>query len=142
VPGAKARKIEEPRSMIDLAPTILEMFSVESDPLFHGTSLVPELLGGDAKPRDVMVDLARTSDNDKRRALVRGNYKIYEFGDADGFELYDVVKDPGEEDNLARKDKTKFEEMKKAILDADKTVKEICPKFTDKLKGKKKNKPC
>lgn len=142
VPGVAPRKIDEPRSMVDLAPTILEMFSVPSDPIFHGTSLVSEVLGGEAKPRDVMVDLARTSDNDKRRALVRGNYKIYEYGDADGFELFDVMKDPNEEENLAKKDKAKFEEMKKAILDADKTVKEVCPKFTDKLKGKKKNKPC
>jgi choline-sulfatase len=142
LPGAAPRTIDEPRGMIDLAPTFLELYGIPAEPTFHGTSLVSELRGGDAAARDVVVDLARTSDNDRRRALIRGNYKIIEFGDADAYQLYDVVKDPLETTDLAKKEKARFEEMKTALVEANKSIKDVCPKMTEKLKGKKKTKPC
>lgn len=142
VPGVAARKIEEPRGMIDLAPTILELFGVPKDGSMYGESLVGELRGGEAKPRDVVVDLPRTSDNDRRRAVIRGKYKLLAFGDDQGFQLYDVVADPKEENDLARKEKAVFEEMKAAYAEASKKIPAVCPKMTEKLKGKGKGKPC
>jgi arylsulfatase A-like enzyme len=141
-PGLKPRRIDEPRSMVDLAPTILEVFGVPPDPSFQGQSLMPELKGGDAAPRDVISDLARTGDNDRRRTLIRGNWKIIELGNADGFQLFDLKADPEEKNDLARKEKAKLEEMRAALKDAEGKIKEICPKMTEKLKGKKKGKPC
>ncbi|MBL9024097.1 MAG: sulfatase [Myxococcales bacterium] len=141
-PGLKPRRIDEPRSMIDLAPTILEVFGVTPDPSFQGQSLMPELKGGDAAARDVISDLARTGDNDRRRTLIRGNWKIIELGNADGFQLFDLKADPEEKNDLARKEKAKLEEMRAALKDAEGKIKEICPKMTEKLKGKKKGKPC
>lgn len=142
IPGVKGRVVEEPRGMVDLAPTILELFGLPEPADMQGKSLVAEVKGADPGARDVIVDLARTSDNDRRRALVRGNFKIYEYGDKDGYKLFDVVKDPGELEDLTKKDKAKFEEMKKALEDASAKIKDVCPKMTEKLKGKKKNKPC
>jgi arylsulfatase A-like enzyme len=141
-PGIQPRKIDEPRSMIDLAPTILDIFGVAPDPLFRGTSLVSELTGGEAKPRDVITDLARTTDNDRRRTLLRGDWKIFELGDADGYQLFDLKDDPDEAKDLSRKEPQKFEEMKKALKAADEQIKEICPTHTEHLHGKKKTKPC
>ncbi len=141
-PGVQPRRIDTPRSGIDLAPTILEAFGVAPDPTFHGVSLFPELAGGEAAARDVISDLARTSDNDRRRVLIRGDYKLIESGDADGFQLFNLAKDPGEETDLARKEKAKFEEMREALKSANAKIKERCPKATEKLKGKKKTKPC
>src|SRR5262249_15145212 len=81
LPGAKARTIDENRSHIDMAPTILELMGVSGDGL-AGTSLVPELYGKVApEPRDILIDLPRTSDNDRRRALVHDHYKLIAFGD-------------------------------------------------------------
>jgi len=142
LPGAAPRTITEPRSMVDLAPTILELFGVTKDPGMIGESLVSEVRGGPTPARDVIVDLPRTSDNDRRRALIRGKYKILAFGDDQGFQLYDVVADPLEKDDLAKKDKATFEEMKKAYQEASKKIPQVCPKNTEKLKGKSKGKPC
>lgn len=141
-PGLKPRRIDQPRSGIDLAPTILEVFDVKPDASFQGVSLMPELKGADAPARDVISDLARTSDNDRRRTLIRGDWKLIELGDADGFQLFDLSKDPGEKNDLARKEKEKLEEMRAALKDAAGKIKEICPKMTEKLKGKKKGKRC
>lgn len=128
--------------MIDLPATILDVFGVTPDPSFQGVSLVPELTGADPGPRDVVSDLARTSDNDRRRVLVRGKWKIVELGDGDGYQLFDLGADPEEKNDLARKDKAKLDQMRAALKEASVKIKEKCPKMTDKLKGRKKTKPC
>ena len=139
-PGITPRRIDTPRSAIDLPPTFLELTGVPREPSFQGKSLVPEMYGKPVEERDVIVDLPRTSDNDRRRALIHGKYKLLAFGDDDAFGLYDVVADPLEKDDLKRKDKTLFEEMKKLYKSA--AIKDICPKHTEKLKDKKKTKKC
>ncbi|MFO0553178.1 MAG: sulfatase [Polyangiaceae bacterium] len=138
-PGGKPRRIDATRSMIDLCPTILDTFHVEPDPAFHGTSLWPEIEGGEATSRDVIADLARTSDNDRRRVFIRGDFKLIELGDADGYQLFNIKDDPEEKNDLARKNPDKLDELKKGLKDAG--VKDICPSG-GKLKLKKKNRPC
>ncbi len=102
VPGVAPRRIASNRSHIDLAPTILELFGLPPEPEFTGRSLVPEFRGGAPADRDVWVDLARTGNNDRRRGLIHGQYKLTAYGDDSRFELYDVEADPGELTNLAR----------------------------------------
>ncbi|EYF08005.1 sulfatase [Chondromyces apiculatus] len=145
-PGIKPRRIDTPRSSIDLAPTILELTGtpLPTDPKFQGTSLVPELYGKEPEPRDVIIDLPRTSDNDRRRALIHDRYKLIAYGDDEAFALYDLVDDPGETKDLQR-DKTKkeaFEQMMTRYKERVSTIKDICPKMREKLKGRKKSKPC
>ncbi len=139
-PGITPRRIDTLRSAMDLPKTILELTGAPPEPSFQGTSLVPEMYGKPAEERDVIVDLPRTSDNDRRRALIHGKYKILSFGDDDAYGLYDVVADPLEKNDLKRKDKALFEEMKKRYKGA--AIKDICPKHTEKLKDKKKGKRC
>jgi choline-sulfatase len=141
-PGAPPRRIDSPRSALDLAPTILDLIGVAAEPSFLGKSLVPELYGKEPEPRDVIVDLPRTSDNDRRRALIHGRYKILSYGDDEAFELYDVVADPREEKDLHRKQKTLFAEMKDRYKKAMGQIKDICPKHTERLKDKKPNRRC
>ncbi|MFO0758216.1 MAG: sulfatase [Byssovorax sp.] len=141
-PGIKPRRIDTPRSAIDLAPTILELTGTPAEPTFRGKSIVPELYGKEAEARDVVVDLPRTSDNDRRRGLIHGKYKLLSFGDDDAYMLYDVVADPTEENDLKKKDKALFEEMKSLYKATGATIKDICPKHTEHLKDKKKHKKC
>ena len=141
-PGITPRRIDTPRSAIDLPPTMFEMLGAPAEPSFQGTSLVPELYGKEPQPRDVIVDLPRTSDNDRRRALVWGNYKLIAFGDDFGFELYDVVADPTETKDLKRENKALFEEMKARYKAKVGTIKDVCPKNSAKLRGKEKGKRC
>ncbi|WP_437627649.1 sulfatase [Sorangium sp. So ce1151] len=141
-PGITPRRIDVPRSSIDLAPTILELTGAPAEPSFPGKSLVPELHGAKAEPRDVIVDLPRTSDNDRRRALIHGQYKLIAYGDDDAFDLFDVVADPGELKDLKREQPSVLEEMKALYKERSAAIKDVCPKNTAKLKGKKKNKRC
>ena len=141
-PGVAARRVDEPRGGIDLCPTILDTFGVKMEPSFQGKSLWPELKGEKVGPRDVVSDLSRTSDNDRRRTLVRGDYKLIESGDADGYQLFNISKDPGELEDLSRKEKPMRETMIEAMKAASKQIKEICPKRRDHLVGKKKGKDC
>jgi choline-sulfatase len=141
-PGAAPRHVDAPRSAIDLAPTILDLEGVPPEPSFSGKSLVPEIYGKPAEPRDVIVDLPRTSDNDRRRALVHMPYKIIAWGDDYSFEFFDIAADPGETRDLKRDDPAAFEEMKRRYKDAVSRIKDKCPKHTDKLKGKDKHRRC
>ena len=141
-PGITARRIDTPRSTIDLAPTIHELTGAPAEPSFQGKSLVPEMYGKAMDPREVIIDLPRTSDNDRRRAMVWGDYKLTAYGDDFRYELYNVVKDPGETKDLVKAEKATFEEMKARYKERVKGIKDICPKNTQKLKGKEKTRRC
>jgi arylsulfatase A-like enzyme len=144
-PGVTPRRIDTPRSAIDLAPTIMDLEGAPAEPSFHGKSLVPELYGQTGKEpeaRDVIVDLPRTSDNDRRRALIHGHHKIIAWGDDYSWELFDIGDDPLEEHDLKKKDPALFADMKQRYKDAMKAVKDVCPIHTDKLKGKSKGRRC
>ena len=141
-PGVTPRRIETPRSAIDLAPTILEMLGAPAEPTFQGTSLVPELYGKTPEEREVIVDLPRTSDNDRRRALVWGKHKLTAYGDDYGYDLFDLAADPGETKDIKRDQKEAFEEMKARYKKRVESIKDVCPKNTEKLKGKGKGKRC
>ena len=125
VPGAAPRHIDTPRSGLDLAPTIAELLGVAIDPGFEGKSLVAELYGAAAEPRDVVIDLPMTSDNDKRRAIVRGDLKIVAYGKDELLRLYDVKADPEEKAPITKGES--YDEMAKAYRAFAKTVKEVAP---------------
>jgi len=142
IPGMKPRSIDATRSAIDLAPTFLDLLGAPKDPLMRGQSLVAEFEGADAKDRDVLSDLPRTTDNDRRRAFVSGSHKLIAFGDDHSYELYDVVKDPEEKVDLRKKDPKLFEDMKAKYKAMAKTIPERCPITQGKMRGKPKDKPC
>ena len=118
VPGAAPRRIEASRSHVDLAPTLLELFGLPPEPEFTGHSLVPESRGAAPEARDVWVDLARTGNNDRRRGLIHGQYKLTAYGDDSRFELYDIEADPGELTNLARTQPEVYRDMVRRYREA------------------------
>jgi choline-sulfatase len=124
-PGAPPRTVDVPRSDIDLAPTILAFFGVAPDPSFEGRSIVDEIYGGPTDARDVVVDLPATSDNGKRRALVRGDQKLICFEDDNYCKLFDVDKDPLERSPTSRGDD--FKAMKASYRALTKSIKEVTP---------------
>jgi arylsulfatase A-like enzyme len=124
-PGAKARRVDVPRSDIDLAPTILDLFGLPVEPTFEGRSIVAEIYGAPSEPRDVVVDLPATSDNGKRRALIRGNQKLLCFDNDTFCKLFDVEKDPLERDPTTKGDDAQA--MKDRYQAYVKTLKEVRP---------------
>ena len=97
-PGALPRRIDVPRSALDLAPTILDLYGLPPQPALVGKSPAAEVSGGPCAPRDVLVDLPATSDNARRRALVHGDEKIICFDNDSYCKLFDLAKDPLEKD--------------------------------------------
>ena len=53
-----------------------------------------------------------------------------------------MVKDPGELKDLAKAEKAKLEEMKALYKERVKGIHDVCPKHTDKLKGRMKGRRC
>jgi choline-sulfatase len=136
VPGVQPRRVDAPRSHLDLAPTMLELFGVKNDPPLRGASLVPELLG-QVQPmeHDVIVDLPRTSDNDRRRGLISGKYKLIAFSDDAYFQLYDIEADPDEKTNLMKTDKETAAAMIQKYKAASAQIREVKPYACETLKG-------
>jgi choline-sulfatase len=112
LPGVAGRRIDVPRSQIDLAPTILELSGVQAEHDFVGTSLVPELYGArEPEARPVILDLPADSNNPERHALIFGDYKLLVFEKGWRKDLYNLVKDPGETTDLAKREPEKFREL-------------------------------
>jgi arylsulfatase A-like enzyme len=135
LPGALPKRIDVKRSHIDLAPTILELMGVACDGM-EGKSLLPEIYGkAPAEDRDVVVDLPRTSNSDRRRALLHDHYKLIAFGDDTRFEVYDIQADPDEAKPLAKTDRAKHDEMV-ALYKAKRTeIQDVGPYACRTLQG-------
>lgn len=100
-PGAAARRIDVPRSHIDLAPTILQLLGVPVPERFRGTSLVAEIYGGEAPVRDVLCELPEDTQQSRRRALISDGFKLVVRGKDAEFHLFERGSDPGDQRNLA-----------------------------------------
>lgn len=127
VPGAARRVVEVARGHVDLAPTFRELLGVAPDATLPGKSLVPELFGGAAEERDVIVDLPEDEYNERRRALLRRGKKLIAFGNDARFQLFDLVADPGERDDLAKKQPELLKEMREAYREASRGVAAVAP---------------
>ncbi|MGC4088595.1 MAG: sulfatase [Polyangiaceae bacterium] len=114
-PGITPRRIEERRSHIDIAPTILELMGQPVPADFQGKSLVPELSGAKPESREpILVELTEDSHNPFRRALIDGKYKIIDFGRSQ-YQLFDLSRDPAELTDLAKENKEELARMRKLL---------------------------
>lgn len=97
IPGVPHRQVAEPVSLIDLAPTILDMFGLPAPGIFMGQSLLPLVAGEDVRlKRPMALDSSRLM----RAMYFRDGFKVIRDRRRGTVELYDLVKDPGEKNNL------------------------------------------
>jgi choline-sulfatase len=113
VPGAKPNKLGLRRSAIDLAPTILELFGIErpapgGQDFLSGTSLVSDVLmpeGYTPTERPIFIDMPGGPFVPERQAFIENDLKLIT-SKLRPMGLYDLAKDPDENQNLVKDVKT------------------------------------
>jgi arylsulfatase A-like enzyme len=111
VPGAEPGRVKERRSIIDVVPTILELYKLnlpngEGSDFISGKSLLADVLkppGHTPETRIVFVDMPAGPNNAERQAYYEDHHKLISSGGRP-LGLYDLEKDPGEQNDL-KKDK-------------------------------------
>lgn len=95
--------VDEAVSLVDIFPTLADLLELDSPTISSGASLVPLLREGAMPSRPVIAATYRPESFSDKRAIVLDGYKyIHSWKDEqEKEELYDVVNDPGELDDLA-----------------------------------------
>jgi len=93
--------IDEPVGLVDLVPTILSLAGAPPPAATDGVDLSATLAGGDDGVPASRAFLGSYVTASYRRFMVRRDgYKLLRDANADGWELYDLVADPGERRDL------------------------------------------
>jgi arylsulfatase A-like enzyme len=92
--------VQEPVRHVDVAATVFDYLGVAA-PASRGRSLRPLLSGGSAERRPVVSMTLPPTAAHRRRSLLLGRMKYIFTEDGGVEELYDVIADPGELDDLA-----------------------------------------
>ena len=119
----------------DIMPTLAELAGVEPPENIDGISIVPTLLGEENVGRRQQNHEFLYWEHKAQTAVRMGNFKAIQPGANKPFELYDLSKDIGEQNNIASKHTEILEKMKAyarqshtenligVVLDADKRFK-------------------
>ena len=113
-----ARRVARNVSTLDILPTLRELVGAPASPRDAGRSLL-EAENSAGSERDIfsMRSDARPLETARKRALIRGNYKLIVTQPQEETELYDLRADPSETNNLAAQQPDRVREMR-AGLDA------------------------
>ncbi|MBN1946286.1 MAG: sulfatase-like hydrolase/transferase [Bradymonadales bacterium] len=101
VPGLAAREFQTPVSLMDLAPTVLDLVGIEPESSFRGRSLLESLATGE-EPEIVPIyaEMPLGPHNRLIRSLVWGDYKLIHHVRARRYRLFNLANDPGELNDL------------------------------------------
>lgn len=116
VPKWKARRVEGPVSIIDIAPTLLNMQELTVPEDFEGESLVSAMLGqGGVPDRPVFAELLPYNNwKEHHKAVIHGDTKFITILTSGQKQLFDLKQDAKEKKNLAE-DKDRVAAMQKHL---------------------------
>ena len=96
----KPQIVNEPLAMVDVMPTVLALAGAEGSPdhPFDGKDIWPTVAEGQSSPHeDILINVEAF-----RGAIRKGNWKLVKIALLPGkTELFDLSKDPGEQNNVA-----------------------------------------
>ncbi|MFH0797360.1 MAG: sulfatase-like hydrolase/transferase, partial [Candidatus Omnitrophota bacterium] len=130
LPGQKQGKvITSNAEQIDIAPTILDLLGIDIPAWMEGESLKKAMFNNyvTTKPKFAANSLELNYINRPITkggfAVIKDNYKyIYDIQKGQGGELYDLEKDPEEQNNLVKKEKERAADLKGLIIEKIQTV--------------------
>ncbi|RDV36631.1 hypothetical protein DV096_17965 [Bradymonadaceae bacterium TMQ3] len=104
VPGWFGRQVEGPVSIIDVAPTVVDLFGLTIPTEFGGRSMTDVMLGRAEVPERAVFSelLPYTNWKEHHRAVMLGDEKLIVNFTLGLEEYFDLSVDPGEQNNLAR----------------------------------------
>jgi arylsulfatase A-like enzyme len=101
VPGMKARRVSDVVSLVDVAPTILDLLGVAAPDSFDGDSLTPLLDGAARPPRPAFAELITDKKVPRRMVtIIDGGWQLIADFTLGGRELYHLAEDPTAQHNL------------------------------------------
>jgi arylsulfatase A-like enzyme len=116
-PGSRSDRIA---LTMDLHPTICEAAGASFNHAIEGRSILPTLLGNGQRPEDRDLFFHRREGGDRYggltiNAIRRGDWKLLQNSPFAPLELYNLMDDPKEEDDLATTNRQKFRELSRAL---------------------------
>jgi len=111
-------RIKRQAQLVDIMPTVLDMLSMKIPDSIQGKSLMPVILGNPNKDFNEYVFAVNHVD----MFTVRTNEWKLIFRLNGNHELYNLVSDPKETDNLIEKREEKFIELREKLLEWDKST--------------------
>jgi choline-sulfatase len=100
-PRAVPRRIARRISVVEVAPTILDLAKLPEDPGARGRSFAAELYGADLPERPILIDQPQNPYYPLKRAFIEGGYKLHHLPKSRTDLLFDLSRDPGETHDLA-----------------------------------------
>jgi arylsulfatase A-like enzyme len=141
-PNLPSKNVDIPVSLINLAPTILDLIGIESPPDFLGHSLIQTINsdkqiwnmcfseeGQKNKKEPILLEKGKIKLNlNHKKVSIRGKKWKYIFNEQGKDELYNLIEDPGEKNNLIDNEKSVAIELKLMIDEHLKKEREISNK--------------
>lgn len=120
IPGQKARRIDTPRSGMDIPRTIAALLGVEPPAHWRGTSLLSDLRSETPELRPIIIDVPELMNLPAQQAVVLDHHKVAKFGSR--WSVYDLEADPKEKKRLPQKPNQGLIDRAKAALATIQTV--------------------
>jgi arylsulfatase A-like enzyme len=108
IDGSSGKRVKDPVSNLDIAPTILSLAGIEANSTMRGIDLSPIIRKGSSVKRDIFSEVEMKSPKvfgdmagTKIFSIRIDSHKLIMSTDGSIKELYDLKKDPGEKENIA-----------------------------------------
>jgi arylsulfatase A-like enzyme len=105
-------EIDSPVMSIDMMPTILHLMKIEPASYIQGESLLP-LIKGDKKKRDNPILIQAYGG--AGWSIIKNNWKLIYLIKGRSYQLFELSKDPNEQDDLRQKNIPKMAQLRKLL---------------------------